>query len=253
MKAPLFAVLVLAIAPASAQLINGSFEDSNGFSLAGWEWTCETPTGGNNVPAGTGQWSVRKNIGSPDCSPSYLYQRIPFAQSGDYWRVGGWVRADEVGWDALPRMGFASVNGGTFTTQSWIGSPAVVWNYCWITDTVYASATDTAVVLLTCGSSFMGAGWYDGIELEPLIPTRIGERTVHLHTYLDEEGGLHVSAGEHSITGAQLIDPAGRMLLAIGRSAGQSPVLRTEMLPTGIYLVRVETDAGATVTRFFKP
>ncbi|MBK6542027.1 MAG: hypothetical protein IPG10_12275 [Flavobacteriales bacterium] len=98
MKALLVCFLLLLTTPTNAQLVNGSFESNGAFSLAGWEWTCETPVGGNDVPVGTGQWSVRKNIGDPNCSPNFLYQRIPFAQAGDYWKVSGWVKVDAMGW-----------------------------------------------------------------------------------------------------------------------------------------------------------
>ncbi|HMC96835.1 MAG TPA: T9SS type A sorting domain-containing protein [Flavobacteriales bacterium] len=252
MKTLLSAFPLLIAAPACAQLVNGSFENNGAFSLEGWEWTCGTPPGGNDVPPGGGQWSVRKDLGDPDCSPSYLYQRIPFAQPGDHWTVSGWVRVDEVGWDALPRLGLASVNNGTFTTQSWIGSPALVWNFCWITDTVHATATDTAVVLLTCGTGFLGAGWFDGIELEPLTPTGISE-PAHVHSYLDEEEVLHLSAGDRPIRGVRLFDAAGRALDRDVQNGPGSMALVTNGLKSGVYLVQLITDAGPATTRFVKP
>lgn len=250
MTALLVCFFLLGTIPTYAQLVNKSFEINGAFSSAGWEWTCETPVGGNDVPVGTGQWSVRKNMADPNCSHNHLYQRIPFAQAGDYWKVSGWVRVDAGGWDALPRMGLASVSDGAFTTQSWIGSQALVWNYCWIWDTVHATATDTAVVLLTCGDGFLGAGWFDGTTLEPLL-TGINE-PINIQTYLDAEQVLHLSAGEHVIHTAHLFDAAGRSLnadiVAQGRAA-----LSTLALKPGVYLIQLTTDAGPATTRFAKP
>ncbi len=250
MKALLVCFLLLLTMPTNAQLVNGSFESNGAFSLAGWEWTCETPVGGNDVPAGTGQWSARKNMGDPNCSPNYLYQRIPFAQAGDYWKVSGWVKVDAVGWDTLPRLGLGSVSNGAFTTQSWIGSPALVWNYCWIWDTVHTTTTDTAVVLLTCGDGFLGAGWFDGIELEPLL-TGIGE-LIDINTYFDPEQILHLSAGEHAIRSVRLFDAAGRVVHADIVAPGNT-ALATRDLKPGVYLVQLSTDAGPATTRFVKP
>ena len=247
----LLSALLLPIAVlAHAQLVNGSFENNGVFSLTGWEWTCDTPVGGTYVPPGTGQWSVRKNIGNPNCSPSYLYQRIPFVQSGDYWKVSGWVRVDSTGWNALPHMGFATLNNGDFTTGAWIGSPALSWNYCWITDSVHATATDTAVVYLTCGTDFLGAGWYDGIELEPLL-TGIVE-PVRVHTYLDEDQILHLSAGEHFISSVQLFDAAGRVLRTEVMERSANVTLATADLVPGVYIVQLSTDAGQGTARFVK-
>ncbi len=161
------AFLALTSIVTGAQLANPGFEIDGAFSLAGWEWTCEPPTPVTDTPPGGGNWAVRNNMGNPDCSPNYLFQRIPFAQGGEHWTLGGWARIDTVGWDALPRMGFSSVNNGVFGLQSQIGNPAPYWSYIWIADTVHATATDTAVVLLQSGEGFLGAGWFDALELQP--------------------------------------------------------------------------------------
>lgn len=250
----LYTIIFATIASFShAQLVNGSFESDGAFSLEGWEWTCGTPTPVSDTPPGGGSWAVRNNMGNPDCSPSYLFQRIPFAQSGDHWTLSGWVRADSVGWDALPRMGFSSVQNGEFPFQSQIGSPAPYWNFVMITDTVHATATDTAVVLLQSGNGFMGAGWFDGLELVPADPTGFIITAVHLHTYLDVQQVLYVSAGVHAIRSVDVFDAAGGIRTVERQvSAPGNTAIRTDALVPGMYLVRAITDVGPLTARFVK-
>ena len=236
-----------------AQLVNGSFESDGAFSLAGWEWTCSEPTSVSDVPPDGGTWAVRVNMGTQDCSPNYLFQRIPFAQGGSHWIFGGWARADSVGWDALPQMGFSSVNNGDFPFQNRIGNPAPYWDYIWVLDTVHASATDTAVVLLGSGDGFMGAGWFDGLELQPADPTGLSEAALQLHTYLDAQQVLYLSAGKSAIRSMELFDAAGRMRPVQPHTAAPGGLaIRTEALGTGMYIVRAITDAGPATVRFIK-
>jgi hypothetical protein len=243
---------ILLATSADAQLVNGSFESDGAFSLEGWEWTCEEPTPVTDTPPGGGAWAARKNMGNPDCSPSYLFQRIPFAQGGEHWTLGGWVRADSVGWDAVPRMGFSSVNNGEFPFQNQIGNPAPYWSYVWVTDTVHASATDTAVVLLQCGTGFMGGGWFDALDLQPADPTGLSEAALHLHTYLDAEEVLYLSAGS-PIRSAQVFDAAGRVRSVRPHSAAPGSVaIGTDALGAGLYIVQAITDAGPATARFVK-
>ena len=253
MKALLASALVLLATTSNGQLVNGSFESDGVFSLEGWEWTCEAPTPVTDTPQNGGSWSARLQMGTPDCSPSFLFQRIPFAVSGSHWTLGGWVRIDTIGWDALPRFGFSSIHNGEFPFQSQIGNPAPYWNYCWIADTVHASATDTAVVLLTCGDGFLGAGWFDSMELLPADPTGLGGTAVHLHTYLDAEQVLFLSAGDKAIRSVQVFDAAGRLRQLAQRAAAPGSVaLSTDALNAGVYFVQVLTDAGPATTRFVK-
>ncbi len=252
MRLPHTTFLVALATSAPAQLVNGSFESDGAFSLAGWEWTCGEPTPVSDTPPGGGAWAVRNAMGDPDCSPSYLFQRLPFAQSGEQWTLSGWVRADSVGWDALPRMGFSSVNGGDFPFQSQIGSPAPYWSYVWITDTVHATPTDTAVVLLQSGNGFLGAGWFDALELLP-ASTAVPEGTPRLHTYLDAQQVLYLSVRDHAIRSVHLFDAAGgpHAVRTLATSPG-SMAIRTEELSAGVYIVRAITDAGPSAARFVK-
>ena len=248
----------LAISTASAQLVNGSFEDSNGFTLYGWEWTCDPPTAITDVPPGSGNWSVGKAMGNTQgCWPSYLFQRIPFAPDGSVWTLSGWVHSDTLGTPAFVRMGFSSLSNGSFTFQSQIGASAYYWSYVSINDTVHSSATDTAVVLLTAGTiggPGYGAGWFDGIELTPVTITGLMEPAVTLHTLLDAQGALHLSTGAHPILHVQLIDHTGRLVRTSMHTFGATDVvLGTSTLSAGIYTVRVETRAGHAASRFFKP
>lgn len=247
-------ILLFAVAlPAHAQLINGSFEDANGFSLAGWEWTCAAPVGGTDVPVSAGQWCAGLEAGNLVCSPSYLFQRIPFAVSGTHYILAGWVKTDDAGWGVLPRIGFGSLNNGIITTQSWVGNPAPDWYYCWINDTAHATATDTTVAVLTAGEAFMGQGWFDGIELDPADPTALDERTHRMQFLLDEQGLLHVAVPGREPRSVQLFDATGREVFVEPRIVNGTVLFSTTHLATGVHVLRLLTDDGPMTGRFFKP
>ena len=247
--------LMLALLPAQAQLINGSFEDGGSFSLSGWEWTCAQPLPVHDAPVGAGEWSVSKNMSSDNCRPSYLFQRIPFAQSGSHWHLSGWLRSDTVGAIAIPFIGFSSVSNGIFAQQNAIGSSGFDWSFVSINDTVHASASDTAVVLLNPSDAggYFGAAWFDGIHLEPFIPLGVDEAILQLHTFLDEEQIFHVAAVDQVIRNAQLFDATGRCLATGFRhTAFNTVVVSAAALNVGVYIIRVSTDAGEMAVRFVK-
>lgn len=140
-----------------------------------------------------------------------------------------------------------------FTFQSRIANSAPYWDHIWIADTVHATANDTAVVLLGSGDGFLGAGWFDGLELQPADPTGLSELAVKLHTYLDAEQVLYLSAGVRAIRSIQLFDAAGRLWPAQPHVAAPgSMAIRTEGLGVGVYIVRAITDAGPAAVRFVK-
>ena len=150
-------------------------------------------------------------------------------------------------------MGFSSVNNGNFPFQSRIANPAPYWDYIWISDTVHANATDTAVVLLGSGDGFLGAGWFDALELQPADPTGLSDALVLLHTYLDADQVLYVSARNHAIRSVQVFDAAGRVWPVQPHAAAPGSVaIRTEALGVGVYIVRAITDAGPATARFVK-
>jgi len=251
-----FIALIIA-STTSAQIINGSFEDNGVFSLAGWEWTCAQPGPVHQVPIGGGVWSASKNMGNDVCGPSYIFQRIPFAQNGDVWHLSAWVRSDSTGIPALPRISLSSMHNGIFSFQSAIGSAGYNWEHVSINDTVHSSAVDTAVVLLNPGyvnGPLVGAGWFDGVEFTLLISTGIHEGSISLHPFIDADQVLHIAADDQVIRSAQLFDPTGRALSTRMRSTGPgSLAMATDALPSGVYMVQVISDAGRIVARFVKP
>jgi hypothetical protein len=250
-----FIGLIIASAT-SAQIINGTFEDNGVFNLAGWEWTCAQPGPVHQVPIGGGVWSASKNMSNDVCGPSYIFQRIPFAQNGEVWHLSAWVRSDSTGIPALPRISLSSMHNGIFSFQSAIGSAGYNWEHVSINDTVHASATDTAVVLLNPGDvngPLVGAGWFDGVEFTLLISTGIHEGSIVLHTFIDQDQVLHIAADDRVIRDAQLFDPTGRALPTHTHITGTGSVaIGVDALPNGVYIVQVITDAGPVAARFVK-
>ena len=86
-------------------------------------------------------------------------------------------------------------------------------------------------MLLTSGDGFLGAGWFDGIELEPLL-TGIGE-LIDINTYFDPEQILHLSAGEHAIRSVRLFDAAGRVVHADIVAPGNTALATRDLRQAG--------------------
>lgn len=159
---------------ASAQLINGSFEQGGAPSLEGWEWTCNPPGQPNEGAPGSGEWSVNKGPGeAKGCFPSYIYQRLPDLQDGEMVTLSGWIRCSDEEPCVGGYMGMATLNNGLITTGSMIGSQLPSWEYVYINQTLDLGPGDTAVALLSGG--FIGGpiapspSYFDGITLEIVL------------------------------------------------------------------------------------
>lgn len=239
---------------ASAQLINGSFEQNGVQNFMGWEWTCEDPLAWNEAPAGAGQWSVSKESGhAKGCFPNHLYQRLNGVQDGDMLTISGWVRCDDDVICLGAYFGLGTVNNGNFQLEENVGTNQFPWTYLTITDTVDLAAGDTSILVLNAG--FIGGpinpnpGHFDGFAVTPALGIDVATRTsAHIR---QDAGMLYVSCGEERLLVANVMDLTGRNVGAdIVRTGPSSCQFSTSGLPTGTYFVRTQTRMGERASRF---
>ena len=259
MRSILLLLLVLG-GTASAQLNNGSFEDVNGPSLSGWEWTCDDPQFMEGGAPGFGEWSVSKQSGhAKGCFPNYLYQRLPNVQDGDLVTLTGWGRctASEFSFCQGAFMGLGRVNDGAFQLEENTYNSDTTWAYMSITDTIELADGDTAIVVLNAG--FIGGpvnptpALFDGLAMS--FPTAIGSSIAPSLQLLQTDNGstLVISTGDQRSLGINCFDLTGQVVqLQFDRNGTNGYRARITDLSTGVYILRATTAAGNISARFIK-
>ena len=243
---------------ASAQLINGSFENDIGFfSLADWEWTCEDPQPGLDAPVGGGGWSARKEAGhAKGCFPNYLYQRLPAVQYGVFYQLSGWVKCP-IGDFAIclgGSLGFGTISNGEFALAQNVTSSDTTWTYLTISHVFDPGVDDTAIVVLSSG--FIGG------PINPL-PAGFDQLTLDVANSVDEPLPLHVSifpdpttdrlnvGSTSALRSLEIFDATGRRVIG-QRASGTTEVIDVTTLSMGQYLLKATTGEGTLTRRFVK-
>ncbi|MEO8591216.1 MAG: hypothetical protein ABI432_17690 [Flavobacteriales bacterium] len=243
----LFILASFSCASASAQIINGSFEQDGAPSLAGWEWTCAEPGLPNEAAPSCGEWCATKGPGeAKGCFPSYIFQRLPDVVDGETLTLSGWIRCSDNASCVGGFMGLARLNSGVITTADMIGSSAPWWGPVSITQTAQLGPGDTAIVALyggfVGGPTFPAPSFFDGIVVE--IITGIGqeERSASPLFQLAPDGrhiAVHASANDLVL----LHDMVGRLL---HQSRGSSSGLSMVDLPEGTGCLVVTVQGNGT-------
>ncbi len=249
-------VLLLA-SSSQAQITNGSFEDANGPSLAGWEWTCDDPVLSMDAPVDGGTWSAWKQSGhTKGCFPNYLYQRIPNVNYGAPYILSGWGKCPigDVSFCLGATIGFGTINNGAFTLAETATNSEPDWSYLNVEQAFQPSAGDTAIVVLSAGLiggpiNPLPAG-FDRIMLSIFESVaEISRAGVSL--FPDPASDvLHVGCAV-PMTNVEVLDQQGRLLLNLATSSTTVHV-NVASLPTGSYLLRTTTSQGVTTERFIK-
>ena len=242
---------------ANAQVINGSFEVNGGFSLQGWEWTCDEPQGFMDVPSGGGVWSAWKESGhAKGCFPNQLYQRLPDVQFGIPYQLSGWVKCP-VGDLAVcigGSIGFGTISNGEFALAQLTTSTDPEWAFITAEHVFNPGVGDTAIVVVNSG--FVGG------PINPL-PAGFDQLTLDIANGLSEEYPLSLSLfleplSDRLNVGSTLrmrllecFDATGRRLLN-QRASGTTEVVDLSALNSGTYMLRATTDGGTLTSRFVK-
>ena len=252
-----FIALIITTA-SSAQLINGSFESNGAFDYTGWQFVCNAPIAVHDTPPGGDEWSAHKEIGNvKGCWPSYLYQPINFAQSGEVWTLSTWTRSDTVGIQANASVCFGHQSGGFITLQQNASYSGFEWTYITITDTIVAGPGVTPVAILNPGVSAgptFGAAWFDNVHLVQEFSENVHEQAHVMHQFMDDATStLFISTGDHIINNVLVFDITGRALpTTLHRTNKTTASIDAQAFSDGVYIVQVSTDVGEIAARFVK-
>lgn len=240
-----------------AQLNNGSFEDSNGASLTGWEWTCDDPTPEMDAPVDGGTWSAWKQSGhTKGCFPNYLYQRVPDVVYGAPYHLSGWAKCPfgDVSFCIGATIGFGTINNGYFTWAEQATSTDPDWTFLTVDDTWTENMGDTAIVMLSAGLiggpiNPLPAG-FDNLSLS-IFESVQENQALHISLFPDPASDiLHVGSSV-PMTRLEVLDGQGRSVRRVPAN-GTTVHVDVSALSGGCYTVRITTAQGASIARFVR-
>lgn len=249
-------VLLLA-SSSQAQITNGSFEDANGPSLAGWEWTCETPSSEMDAPVDGGTWSAWKQPGhAKGCFPNYLFQRIPNVNYGVPYILSGWGKCPvgDVAFCLGATIGFGTISNGSFTLAQSVTSSGPDWTYLNVEHVFDPGVGDTAIVMLSAG--FIGG------PINP-IPAGFDQISLSIFESVQENSAPRVSlfpdpavdmlhvGSVVPMTRIEVLDEQGHVVLNRPTS-GTTVHMDVSALSAGSYFLRTTTAQGDITERFIK-
>lgn len=244
---------------ANAQLVNGSFENVDGWDLTGWTSSCQNAFFGIGQPD-NGNWSTSVPHGETNgsCYASNLVQFVPAIQDGATWTLDGWCHNMLTGFSDPYigiGMGIKHEDGWwEYFTSAQMNTGN--WTHLSVTNSFSMAAGDTAFVILNAGIvSGNGTGaWaeFDGFTLTDLSTGLQGEGEHNTPAFIVDRstGTLRV----------ELTGPVSSILLvdAIGREQVLRTVHHTERtlevdmssIPPGSYVMRMTTASGIRTLRF---
>lgn len=241
---------------ASAQLVNGSFED-------GWNnWIPAPFATAISLDAAPDQGSSCLELASAQWSPSTVFQALPDLSQGEVIRFGGWVKEVNSWYLEPPRVGICICNSASITVPletslTWTGPE---WAY--LEDTIqlttplppghfyglFVSGT------LTPASTILYTR-FDGLFAEPMI----------VMNAVALPGAQGVAAFPNPATDKLWIDlPESPLSITAIDACGRTHDLKNfthrertseldvDALPPGICLLRVTTAPGTHTVRFVK-
>lgn len=243
------------ITPASAQLLNASFENVVGGDLSYWDHSCIAQSVAGGAPS-SGNWCAEVEASNPQgCFPGWLYQVVPSVYDGMPFFLGGWCRNTDGLWMPAIGVDMGVMSAGGVITPMNIGPTTTdtTWTWLQVLDTMELDPNEQAVVL--CNPGFVGGPAFalprfDGIMFFETFPFSSNDGPV-LNHYLDvANGSLHIASSNGNLFGVRLLDMLGRTLPTVTEFAGRTS-LRVDLraLPTGVYFAVVRTDRGEKTVR----
>lgn len=258
MRSLLLALLITCISSASAQLINGSFEDGQGnFDVSGWTSTCPMIPG--PAAPGFGAFGAMVNHSNAGCSgwsrATYL---VPTIADGETWTLSGWCGVFT--WPFFsPQVGFGLGWKDAGGVPHFFTAPVTnngSYTYLQVTNTFALAPGDTAFVELDPGTAGGGSGnqlfaMYDGLELSSLS-TGITDVTslppLHIHpnpvvdrlwvAVDDVVMDVQVVAADGSVSRPSVVDHGNTLEVDV---TGRAP---------GVQMLLVRTASGLRTARF---
>lgn len=243
---------------ANAQLINGSFENEEGFDLTGWTSICGNAIWG--IGGYEGDWSVALPHGETNgCAQSDLIQYVPAIQDGETWTISGWC----MNWNWMQsnpyigfRMGIKRADGTMDYFTAGVASPNT-WYHLTFANTFDINPGDTAFVM--CDGGFVnnnaGNNWgqFDAVDVQ-LTSTAITERSTPAPAFRPNPAAdkLWIDLPEQVIA-ITVVDVTGREhALHTFHHNERSLEVDVSSIPGGLCVMRVNTASGLRTLRFLK-
>lgn len=251
------ALHLVSSAPASAQIVNGSFEDASGFTIYGWSGEISTtlPTVGGTVPInegapGWGSWSA-----APSASQSYNYwmdQQVPQLTPGDIYALSFWAKCPHQYFMCACVYLNGSNNPAVCTNEP-------VWTQVTITDTV----PNTGILGIRLKTRSTGStghqnptpAYIDGVSLQVVGHVEVQEQEFALDAIIfDADSRLLRVQSLQEIQGLRISDTSGRTVQQFGRVlGGQVTILQVNPLPAGVYIAIAEGRSEHQALRIIMP
>jgi len=238
-----FVALLLACSiPASAQIVNGSFEDDNGFTMDGWTDAFGTPPASLNVSPiseaapGFGTWSV-----APHASQSYGYsivQHSGLLQSGDIYTLSFWAKCPY----QYSQCACLYING---SNNAAVCTNEPVWTEVIFTDTINATGI-LRIQFKTRSKGLTGnqnptPAYIDGVSMQVIGHVDVQENQFADAFHFDSESRVLTFKAKRNLNGLSVHDISGRVVQRFGPlPAGQESIHALDMLTPGPYIAIAE-------------
>jgi hypothetical protein len=257
----LFAVLV--VSTASAQLINGSFEQLGAGDLSGWvvTTTCVSPASSTVVPGGTGAWSARLMANSDDClvvDPFTLAQPLPWITSGE-WILSGWMKAPTVDSFEPTRVYLREGTVPPFVIQYgglWYGDTS--WAFVSHTFNIPVEVQPDSVWIVAFSTFVAGTdphyAYLDELSLVPNGPTSLHNDQLAELVFRPNPAAnkLWVDLAE-APTSVTVVDASGRDLpMRTFHHNAHTLEVDVSSVPTGLCVMLLRSASGVRMLRFIK-
>ena len=229
------------------QLLNGSFENDTTADLSHWQWTCGA-TSINTAPPGGGTWSISVPPGNfQGCFPGLVYQKMPSIVDGQSFVLSAWAFSK-----VNPKIGiyFGKINNGEITLQAGDTTSSKSWTELKVQSSFLLSPGDTAVVVLSGGSTSGPESqeqlerYFDLVKLEHKSGIEDEIKQPVIKTYPNPFSSVTTIYSDQIFNdaGLKLFNSAGQIVFEKAHIYGQSHTLAKDNLPNGLYVLQVEQD-----------
>ncbi len=231
----------------NAQVINGSFEDLNGFSLNGWSGyvTSMPMTGGGTLPInegapGWGSWSA-----APHASQTYNYwmdQQVEPLGPGDIYVISFWAKCP----GQYSQCACVYLNGSNNPSAC---TNEADWTEVMVTDTVPDTGS-LGIRFRTRSTGLTGnqnptPAYIDGVGLQVIGHVEVQENQIAEVFFFDAESRVLRMRSKGNLDALRICDASGRVVQRFGPlPAGVESFFALHQLTPGPYIAIAEGMEG---------
>ncbi len=260
MKHAFFFLAIILCSSSSAQLVNGSFENEEGWDLTGWMSSCGNAFFGIGHPDhGTWSTSVPHGESNGSCYASHIVQFVPSIQDGETWTLGGWLHNMLTGFsDPYIGMGMGIKHEDgwwEYFTSAQMNTGN--WTHLTVTNSFAMAPGDTAFVILD-GGLVSGGGSPAWAEFDGMVLTNLSTGIASVNANASAcfpnpaQDRLWLDTSERP-QGVSAIDATGREhALATFHHNGASLEVNVGSVCSGPCVLLLKSASGVRAVRFIK-